>query len=129
MNNTTLFDFDLFGTISDEGNIQTYTNKDALTNSLKIWFCSREGDRLRSPTKGGLLDFQISKPMDDDRLSNLRERIRRALEKDFLDIFEIESLILNPIYNERLLEVNLTVNCKQLNSNFDLELKIRTQGI
>lgn len=125
MSDIILFDYDLFGTIDQYNNIQTYINKDALINSLKIWFCSRAGDRLRNPVKGGFLDFQITKPMDDDRLANLRQRVKRALEIEFNNIFEVQSLTLTPVYNERLLEISLTVNCKSLNTNFDLAFRAK----
>lgn len=124
MNDIILKDLDMFGKV-ENGVIVSYVNKDALQNALLIWFTSRVGDRLRNPTRGGFLDFQITKQMDEDRLNNFRQRIRRALEKDFNDIFRVTYLDLSPDYNSRLLNVSLEVVCNSLQTNFELAVRVK----
>ena len=129
MNDIILFDYDMFGRLNSRNEIETYYNEDSLKNSLRIWFTSREGDRLRSPGTGGFLDFQVDKLMSDDNLSNFSQRILRALEEDFRGYFVVQELKLTKNANRRLLDIYLRVLSKRLNTNFELNLKIRTQGL
>ena len=125
MNTTIFFDYDMFGNSDTFGNILTYRNEDAVKNSIRIWFASRLNDRLRSPGTGGFLDFQITKLMSEERLVDFRNRIARALEDDFNNIFEVSQLEIVPDYQGKFLEVIITIIFLELGSRFNLDLKMR----
>ena len=129
MSDIVLFDYDMFGQLDNENNIQTYINAEALQNAIRIWFCSSLGGRLRNPQKGGLLDFQVTKMMDEESLSLLRNRTAKALQKEFDNIFEVLYISFTPLEDRRTLEIDLGVSSNRLDTSFDLTLRINTNGV
>ena len=125
MKDIIFFDYDMFGRLNERNDITFFYNEEALLNSIRIWFTSRKGDRLRSPNTGGFLDFQIDKLMNDETIENFKQRIARALQNDFNNLFEVVFLDLQKRSDLRLLIVDLQIVSKKLNISSELNMKIK----
>lgn len=102
-----IFDHDLEGTILPNGTIKQLWEKDALTNSLKMWITSRRGDVVREPERGGYLYSWLTKPLREEEIDNIEMAIRNGIEQDFQPFLRIIALQVTPNYEGRYWEIYL----------------------
>lgn len=85
-------DFPIIKETKSNGEIKTYSNSDALFQSIKIWLSSQKGEKIRSNT-GGVIYPYIGKLLDENNAIKMKNAIREGLKNDFyppLTIVELE---------------------------------------
>jgi len=97
----TAYDCSLFGGIDINGNINQLWGADALTNAVRMWLGSFEGEILRNPYLGGFLARLITKPMTQIQSDTIKTEIMRGLVNDFIPKLENITLNVTPNYEQR----------------------------
>jgi hypothetical protein len=128
MDNTkVIFDHDMEGNIDPDGSIRQYWEKDALTQSLKMWIASYKGECLRSPNRGGYISRWLLKPMNDSTIDLIKMAIRDGIAQDFDPPLEILELTVEPNYTNRYWRIYLKVDCKYLKLQVEVDERIRAR--
>jgi len=87
MSDKIIGDYSIFGGVDDNGQLLLNTNENAVKNSINSWFGSKFSERLRYYNTGGVIIGQITKNTTKERLSDLKEYLKDASQKDFNDLF------------------------------------------
>jgi len=103
-----LFDFSLFGGLDKKGNINTFQEKEAFTNSLNMWLLSKENDYIRKPGKGGFLYSWLMKPLSDVNAQLMLRSLKIGIEREFVPTIFVQNLEVLPNYQKRTWTVILT---------------------
>lgn len=119
------FDYSLFGGLDNNGEIKSYWNQDALSNSLMMWVASLKGDILRSPTRGGYIIKVLTQPMSEYSRLNLIDEIKRGLIEDFKPVLTITNLNVSPDYEKRQWLIDIDGYSKDLKREFSVSTAIK----
>lgn len=99
--NKTIFDVDMFGGVNSNGAIKELWGKEALSNAFHIWISSMQGDILREPTRGGVLQIQLTKPVNEDTAEDIEAILRNGITQDFEPYLDIVVITVTPDYVTR----------------------------
>jgi hypothetical protein len=102
-----VYDIDLLGTITPQGQIKELFDKEAIENSIVVWLTSYNTDVIRSPGKGGYLVYFLSKQMSDSVADDIRDSIIDGLNQDFNIYVQLKSLTVAPDYEQKIWQIDL----------------------
>ena len=102
-----IFDFDLLGGTTDDGQPIIYSEKDAITNALELWLSSSKGEYLKNPAEGGIVDTAIFKVMRHSSLEMIAFKIQNSFTLFWGGILELNKINVSPNYQDRYLEITL----------------------
>ncbi len=77
------FDYSFQGNLEYSGSIEEHHGAEAITNAVRAWLVSFQGEVLRKPTLGGVLIPLLTKPMSDDIASLIEGNIETSLRTNF----------------------------------------------
>jgi len=113
-----VFDYDYKGRIDTKGNLKQVWGKDCLTQSLKLWIASLEGEAIRNPNRGGFLLEWLLRPIQETSIEDIKMTIKDGLYQDFRPYLRIMNLTVEPDYEKRHWYIELKV--------YSPDLKVQT---
>lgn len=125
MTNLDIFDTDILGRKDANGNIAQLTGKDALKNSITAWLTSFRGDLIRAPNRAGYISRHLYKPMNEANRVNIINAITDGFNQDYYPIVNVNSLKVNPNYENKTWEIDLVVYSYLLKDYTDVSLTIK----
>ena len=81
-NNVIFYDYPFYKKVNKNGSIADMTNSDALAQAVKIWLVSKRNEKIRS-AGGGIMYQYLGKMMDENRATDIRNRIIQGLSEEF----------------------------------------------
>jgi len=120
-----VYDLDLQGGVDNNGRIKELWNEDAVSNSLKLWLASAQGEILRDPTRGGYLFPFLVKPMNITNQQDLQDTIIDGLREDFEPYLKIKSISVEPDYSNRRWKIEITAWIPSVKSYVVVSEKIK----
>lgn len=81
-NNVIFYDYPFYKKVNKNGSITDMTNSDALAQAVKIWLVSKRNEKIRS-VGGGIMYQYLGKMMDENRATDIRNRIIQGLSEEF----------------------------------------------
>ena len=81
-NNIIFYDYPFYKKVNKNGSIADMTNSDALAQAVKIWLVSKRNEKIRS-AGGGIMYQYLGKMMDENRATDIRNRIIQGLSEEF----------------------------------------------
>ena len=121
-----IFDFDVFGGLSTDGNLKTLQAKEAFINSLIMWLLNKEGDFLRDPEKGGFLYNWLTKPMSDFNSKRMAISLQTGIEQEYIPRIVVKRLEVIPIYEQRKWTIILEGFVPEINEYIDFQQDFRS---
>lgn len=125
MTNLDIFDTDILGRKDANGNIAQLTGKDALKNSITTWLTSFRGDIIRAPNRAGYISRHLYKPMNEANRVNMINAITDGFNQDYYPTVKVNSLKVNPNYENKTWEIDLVVYSYLLKDYTDVSLTIK----
>ena len=122
-----IYDHDYTGRIKPNGEINQVWGKEALTQSIKMWIASYEGDVVRSPMRGGYITQWLMKPMQQVDEDDIIMSIRDGFEQDFTPYLQIRRVEVNPNYEQRYWEIYMEVYSADLKVATVVDEKIKAK--
>lgn len=114
-----IFDYDYLGSTTTNGELKHIWEKEALTQSIKLWIASFKGDSIRNPRRGGYVTQWLMKPMGEVDEDVVEMSIRDGLFQDFKPYLEVLNLSVTPNRENRQWEIYMEV--------YSPTLKLKTQ--
>jgi phage baseplate assembly protein W len=100
--------------ITSQGNIPVLTDQDALVNSINLWLCSFQGERLYRPNEGGLITRHLLKPMSGERANDMRDDITDGLAHQFTPYISVSECSVIPDYERNTYWIEIKGYCPSL---------------
>jgi len=107
MNNSIVFDVDMFGQKDNQGQIKTIYDIEVVKQSLTKWIASPKFSKIRS-TSGGYILPSLGKPLNQENAENIFKFIQDGLQFDFAPSIQPLKLNVRPDYINRKWVITLT---------------------
>ncbi len=127
VNKPVLFDYDYQGQTDNKGRIKEFLNKEALSQSLKLWIASMEGDIVRQDKRGGYITRWLMKPMTSVSIDAFEMSIRDGIYQDFTPHLVIQTLEIKPNFEGRYWNIYLEVYSPDYKTNAIVDEKLRAR--
>ena len=121
-NHIVYYDLPFYKKINKNGSIADMTNSDALAQAVKIWLVSKRNEKIRSRS-GGIMYPYIGKMMDENRASDIKNRIIQGLKEDFNPPLTPVQIDVIPNYEKERWEIGIVAY------NADLAVGINTKVV
>ena len=121
-NHIVYYDFPFYKKINKNGSIADMTNSDALAQAVKIWLVSKRNEKISSHS-GGIMYPYIGKMMDENRASDIKNRIIQGLSEDFNPSLTPVQVDVVPNYEKERWEIGIVAY------NADLAVGVNTKVI
>lgn len=113
-----IFDISYFGQKDADGGLRHLWDEDALSQSIKLWVASYEGECVRAPGKGGYIMPYLMKPMKQSDVDVIKMSIKDGFYQDFTPYLELNLLKVEPNYEQRYWRIYMEV--------YSPDLKLKT---
>ena len=124
MKENNIFDYSIFGSNEDE-NIREVYEREAFTNSLRMWIASYEGDYIGGSTRGGYVMEAISRPMTETDTELVYGIIYEGLTKDFRPAIQVQNLEVKPDWEKRRWVIELDYFVPELNFSSTIQESLK----
>jgi len=124
-NSNTIVDYALEGGFDSQGKLKKLWGYEALSNAIKVWLESEEGEFYGFPTRSGSVVKWLNKPMSDDTKNSIEASIRNGLTNDFNIRLIIETLIVKANLKNRQWEILLQVTAPDLLMSTTVETQLQ----
>lgn len=121
-NHIVYYDFPFYKKINKNGSLAVMTNSDALAQAVKIWLVSKRNEKIRSRS-GGIMYPYIGKMMDENRASDIKNRIIQGLSEDFNPPLTPVQVEVIPNYDKERWEIGIVAY------NADLAVGVNTKVV
>ena len=121
-NHIVYYDFPFYKKINKNGSLAVMTNSDALAQAVKIWLVSKRNEKIRSHS-GGIMYSYIGKMMDENRASDIKNRIIQGLSEDFNPPLTPVQVDVVPNYEKERWEIGIVAY------NADLAVGVNTKVV
>ena len=121
-NHILYYDLPFYKKVNKNGSIADMTNSDALAQAVKIWLVSKRNEKIRSHS-GGIMYPYIGKMMDENRASDIKNRIIQGLNEDFNPPLTPVQIDVVPNYEKERWEIGIVAY------NADLAVGVNTKVI
>lgn len=121
-NHIVYYDFPFYKKINKNGSIADMTNSDALAQAVKIWLVSKRNEKIRSRS-GGIIYPYLGKMMDENRASDIKNRITQGLKEDFNPSLTPVEITVIPNYEKERWEIGIVAY------NADLAVGVNTKVV
>jgi hypothetical protein len=125
MPQTTIYDFDLFGTIDENGKIKELYNKEAVENSILIWLTSYNTDIIRNPGNGGYLTQFLHKQMSEQIRRDIYESLIDGFNQDFNLVVILNDLQVIPDYENKTWKINIEAYIPEIKDSITVSALVR----
>lgn len=110
------------------GDIKTLYNRDAISNSIRLWLVSKKFEIPRQPNLGGYVYPLLEAPMTDDNAQALRDFIRSGLTQGFTPRIRVNFVDVKVDYTRKLWDIYINVTSFITNEVIDIKQKIKKIG-
>ena len=121
-NHIVYYDFPFYKKVNKNGSIADMTNSDALAQAVKMWLVSKRNEKIRSQS-GGIIYQYLGKMMDEDRASDIKNRITQGLKEEFNPPLVPVQIEVTPNYEKERWEIGIVAY------NADLAIGVNTKVI
>lgn len=121
-NNVIFYDYPFYKKVNKNGSIADMTNSDALAQAVKIWLVSKRNEKIRS-VGGGIMYQYLGKMMDENRATNIRNRIIQGLSEEFEPPLTPVQVDVIPNYEKERWEIGIVAY------NADLAVGVNTKVV
>ena len=121
-NHIVYYDFPFYKKINKNGSLAVMTNSDALAPEVKIWLVSKRNEKIPSHS-GGIMYPYIGKMMDENRASDIKNRIIEGLSEDFNPPLTPVQIDVVPNYEKERWEIGIVAY------NADLAVGVNTKVV
>lgn len=122
-----IFDVDYEGNIDSQGQLEYVWGKEALSQSIKLWVASLQGEVIRSPNRGGRIASLLGKPMREVDVDDIEMTIQDGLFQDFRPYLQIVNFSVTPNYEKRHWEFELVAYSQSLRTQVAVSEKIKAR--
>ena len=121
-NHIVYYDLPFYKKVNKNGSIADMTNSDALAQAVKIWLVSKRNEKICSHS-GGIMYPYIGKMMDENRASDIKNRIIQGLNEDFNPPLTPVQIDVVPNYEKERWEIGIVAY------NADLAVGVNTKVV
>ncbi len=121
-NNVIFYDYPFYKKVNKNGSIADMTNSDALAQAVKIWLVSKRNEKIRS-VGGGIMYQYLGKMMDENRATDIRNRIIQGLSEEFEPPLTPVQVDVIPNYEKERWEIGIVAY------NADLAVGVNTKVV
>lgn len=121
-NNVIFYDYPFYKKVNKNGSIADMTNSDALAQAVKIWLVSKRNEKIRS-VGGGIMYQYLGKIMDENRATDIRNRIIQGLTEEFEPPLTPVQVDVIPNYEKERWEIGIVAY------NADLAVGVNTKVV
>ena len=121
-NHIVYYDLPFYKKVNKNGSIADMTNSDALAQAVKIWLVSNRNEKIRY-NNGGIMYPYIGKMMDENRASDIKNRIIQGLNEDFNPPLTPVQVDVVPNYEKERWEIGIVAY------NADLAVGVNTKVV
>ena len=121
-NHIVYYDFPFYKKINKNGSLAVMTNSDALAQAVKIWLVSKKNEKIRNQS-GWIMYPYIGKMMDENRASDIKNRITQGLKEDFNPPLTPVQIDVVPNYEKERWEIGIVAY------NADLAVGVNTKVV
>lgn len=121
-NNIIFYDYPFYKKVNKNGSIADMTNSDALAQAVKIWLVSKRNEKIRS-VGGGIMYQYLGKMMDENRATDIRNRIIQGLSEEFEPPLTPVQVDVIPNYEKERWEIGIVAY------NADLAVGVNTKVV
>lgn len=121
-NHIVYYDLPFYKKVNKNGSIADMTNSDALAQAVKIWLVSKRNEKIRS-LSGGIIYPYLGKMMDENRASDIKNRITQGLKEDFNPSLTPVEITVIPNYEKERWEIGIVAY------NADLAVGVNTKVV
>lgn len=121
-NHVLFYDYPFYKKVNKNGSIDDMTNSDALAQAVKIWLVSKRNEKIRSRS-GGIMYAYLGKMMDENRASDIRNRIIQGLKEEFTPPLVPVQVEVIPNYDKERWEIGIVAY------NADLAIGVNTRVV
>lgn len=121
-NHIVYYDLPFYKKVNKNGSIADMTNSDALAQAVKIWLVSKRNEKIRSRS-GGIIYPYLGKMMDENRASDIKNRITQGLKEDFNPSLTPVEITVIPNYEKERWEIGIVAY------NADLAVGVNTKVV
>ena len=121
-NHIVYYDFPFYKKVNKNGSIADMTNSDALAQAVKIWLVSKRNEKIRS-VGGGIMYQYLGKMMDENRATDIRNRIIQGLSEEFEPPLTPVQVDVIPNYEKERWEIGIVAY------NADLAVGVNTKVV
>lgn len=121
-NNVIFYDYPFYKKVNKNGSIADMTNSDALAQAVKIWLVSKRNEKIRS-VGGGIMYQYLGKIMDENRATDIRNRIIQGLSEEFEPPLTPVQVDVIPNYEKERWEIGIVAY------NADLAVGVNTKVV
>lgn len=120
-----IYDLSYIGGFDSQGRLNELWNREAISNSFRMWISSAQGEIVRRPTRGGNIFPLLMKPMDENQTELIQAELFTALQNDFQPYVQIQSLVVTPNYEKKYWLIEATFWCVQYKTMVDVSEKVK----
>lgn len=99
-------DYPIIKETKNNGELKTYKNSEALSQAIKIWLSSANGEKIRTRT-GGILIPYIGKLLTDENANDMKNAIVFGLQNEFNPPIEVVNITVIPNVNKKRWEIEI----------------------
>lgn len=99
-------DYPIMKETKNNGELKTYKNSEALSQAIKIWLSSANGEKIRTRT-GGILIPYIGKLLTDENANDMKNAIVFGLQNEFNPPIEVVNITVIPNVNKKRWEIEI----------------------
>ena len=121
-NHILFYDYPFYKKVNKDGSIADMNNSDALAQAVKIWLVSKRNEKIRSRS-GGIIYPYLGKMMDENRTSDIRNRIIQGLKEEFTPPLVPVQVDVVPNYDKERWEIGIVAY------NADLAVGVNTRVV
>ena len=121
-NHIVFYDYPFYKKVNKNGSIADMTNSDALAQAVKIWLVSKRNEKIRSRS-GGIMYPYLGKMMDENRATDIRNRIIQGLGEEFNPPLTPVEVNVIPNYEKERWEIGIVAY------NADLAIGVNTKVV
>ncbi len=121
-NHVIFYDYPFYKKVNKNGSIADMTNSDALAQAVKIWLVSKRNEKIRS-VGGGIMYQYLGKMMDENRATDIRNRIIQGLSEEFEPPLTPVQVDVIPNYEKERWEIGIVAY------NADLAVGVNTKVV
>jgi len=124
---TNIFDHDYQGFIDEKGQVTQLWGEAALTQSIKLWIASFQGDIVRNPKRGGYITYWLMKPMTTDNIDRIKMGIKDGIYQDFSPALTLEKLEVEADFENRRWNIYMEVYSPSLKTKATISESIKAR--
>jgi len=121
MSTKTYLDYSFSGELNFSGTIKEYIGAEAISNAVKAWMMSFQGEVLRRPSLGGVLIPFLIKPMSESMARVMRDKLESGLRTEFVPRVLVKTLNITPDFENDCYDIKINGYCPSIRGEVKID--------